>query len=254
MKQLGFSVLAFAMLVACGDSGNGGSGGNGGSEGGSDNNGGSNDGGSGGGVINNGGGGAVNDGGSGGGTPTCDTSGIQDPACSDCVQANCCAEFGACLDDATCAGCLADNSDPACETNAPLGAIGDCLNAFCTDECLGGPAIEPSCDAPAVAPSAGACFTPAKGGCNPVTNDGCDTAAGEACDFGGDSFQCYPAPNDQALCDECGAAGFCQGTMTCTDANAGQCVRFCCDDGDCGTGVCDTTLTGTTVGLCVAAP
>ncbi|MEZ4301708.1 MAG: hypothetical protein R3B70_42630, partial [Polyangiaceae bacterium] len=89
----------------------------------------------------------------------------------------------------------------------------------------------------AVSPSAGSCVV--VGGaneCNPVTNEGCDTAAGEACDVSADGFVCYPDGNTQSLCDECGVTGsdYCLGGMTCV----GKCAKFCCDDGDCGTGTC----------------
>lgn len=89
--------------------------------------------------------------------------------------------------------------------------------------------------------------------CNPVTNDGCDSAAGEACDATADGFVCFPAPNDVALCGECSnsAGPFCEAGSTCVGAEGTQCVKYCCDDGDCGSGVCDTG--GGLVGVCVVA-
>lgn len=79
--------------------------------------------------------------------------------------------------------------------------------------------------------------------CNPITNEPCNTAAGEACDISNSmdgaflGFVCYPAPNEKALCEACdgGNGPWCQGTMTCAGS---KCARFCCDDGDCGTGTC----------------
>ena len=70
----------------------------------------------------------------------------------------------------------------------------------------------------------------------------------QACDFGQNGYECYDPPNDQMLCQVCGDVdGYCQGGSTCVDI----CVKFCCDDGDCGTGTCDTTLIGDGVGICV---
>jgi hypothetical protein len=72
---------------------------------------------------------------------------------------------------------------------------------------------------------------------------------GEACDYGMNGFECYPAPNDQMICEACGDAdGYCAGGLTC----AGQCAKFCCDDGDCSAGnTCDLEAGGGTVGICV---
>src|SRR5262245_1258821 len=40
--------------------------------------------------------------------------------------------------------------------------------------------------------------------CNPVSNEGCDR--GEACDtnFNKKSFECFPPPNENDVCTECG--------------------------------------------------
>ena len=79
--------------------------------------------------------------------------------------------------------------------------------------------------------------------CNPVTNAPCNTAAGEACDGGYQGgefqgFQCYPAPNDQKICEACngGDGPWCSGSMTCGAGD--KCARYCCSDADCGTGTC----------------
>ena len=108
------------------------------------------------------------------------------------------------------------------------------------------------CDAPAMPPSMGMCVTLTTGAgggggggggepgieCNPVTNEPCDTAAGEACDFAGpNAFACYGG-NEASLCEACDQENvFCFGTMTC-DTEAGLCTKYCCSDGDCGTGTC----------------
>ncbi len=94
-------------------------------------------------------------------------------------------------------------------------------------------------------------------GCNPLTNDGC--GEGQACDanYGTFRFQCFDGPNEVDLCDACGQAdGFCAPGSTCL---AGDCARFCCDDGDCGPdGVCDhdplVDFGAGEVGLCLRAP
>ncbi len=120
----------------------------------------------------------------------------------------------------------------------------------------------PGCDAPGVPPSDGDCIMlsggvggggGAGGGagdpieCNPVTNEPC--AAGEACDVAGGGFVCYPDGNIGALCEACDpdAGEFCQGGLFCdTDI----CVKYCCSDADCGTGVCTMdAING--VGLCL---
>jgi len=73
--------------------------------------------------------------------------------------------------------------------------------------------------------------------CNPVTNAGCKT--GEACDASKDNkFVCFPAPNDSGLCVACDneSGPFCQGGYGCSASNG--CAKYCCDDGDCGSGKC----------------
>ncbi len=112
----------------------------------------------------------------------------------------------------------------------------------------------PSCDAPVVAPSNGACFTNL-GACNPITASPCAVDQGESCDIGPNGFTCFASDNAQALCQSCDNKGgpFCGATLTCL--SDGKCTRYCCDDGDCGSGVCNThdpALAGTGVGVCNA--
>jgi hypothetical protein len=200
----------------------------------------------GGGVAGQGGGTA----GTGGGSTGDCKEFWQAGACGTCMESKCCAETAACKVDSACVACLQNQScDPS--TVPTANALAVCYQGSCGTECGGGGgSIDPACDAPAVAPSNGSCIAATP--CNPVTNAGCDTAAGEACDFGEgtNGFQCYPAPNDGALCGACNAqAGqYCQGTMVCGGT---KCARFCCNDGDCGTGKCDKTVTEAEVGLCV---
>jgi hypothetical protein len=73
--------------------------------------------------------------------------------------------------------------------------------------------------------------------CNPVTNAGCKT--GEACDASeNNTFVCFPPPNDSGVCVTCDnkAGPFCKGGYGCSASNG--CAKYCCDDGDCGTGKC----------------
>lgn len=182
----------------------------------------------------------------------CDTSDIPDPACAGCIEGSCCTEWGACFADADCADCLTNpNADPAvCDQNAALTAVNDCATTNCSAECGITPPITPACDAPTTSPSMGSCFGPIgpNAPCNPVTNEGCDAKAGQACDYGANGYECYDPPNDALLCEECGqATSFCAGGMTCV----GTCAKFCCDNGDCGTGTCDLEAGDGVVGLCV---
>jgi hypothetical protein len=122
-----------------------------------------------------------------------------------------------------------------------------------------------ACDAPAIAPSRGACFTGQ--GCNPVTAEPC---GGLACDrIGeGDVFECVDSslvcsqPSMEVwcqegtdfvgLCDSCRNESkfgpYCGPTLGCL--TSGECARYCCDDGDCGSGHCDTHGVGGGVGVC----
>ena len=93
--------------------------------------------------------------------------------------------------------------------------------------------------------------------CNPVTNTGC--ATGEACDAEkAGTFECFAPPNDTPVCKPCDnmAGPFCQGGYACGAANG--CAKYCCDDGDCGSGTCmktnangDALWPGVSVGLCL---
>jgi hypothetical protein len=101
-----------------------------------------------------------------------------------------------------------------------------------------GPA-EPACDAPLVAPSGGSCVTLTKDvECNPVTNEPCPEVCGN---YGLGLFQCYTVTSMEPTCGSCDDS-VCGGTTECLDDlgfdGVYQCARFCCDDGDCGSGVC----------------
>lgn len=91
--------------------------------------------------------------------------------------------------------------------------------------------------------------------CNPVTSELCDVASGAACDTGNGGFVCFASGNVKDLCATCGANDndYCMPGLTCLD---GQCMKYCCDDGDCGTGVCEKSyyaVPDAPVGVCITA-
>jgi hypothetical protein len=128
--------------------------------------------------------------------------------------------------------------------------MGACASRQCEAACFGGDAPAPSCDAPAVAPSGGACVeVTGPYTCNPVTNAGCNEP-GSVCDAADGGFTCYSGNNEAPLCAPCGPeVGWCAAGLSCL----GPCARYCCDDGDCGSGFCDKSLVDGNIGLCVAA-
>jgi hypothetical protein len=101
-----------------------------------------------------------------------------------------------------------------------------------------------------------------------VTAASCD---GLACDRigGGDVYECvassvlcYASPSvvwcDEGtdfvgLCEACandtGTGPYCGPTMGCL--TTGLCARYCCDDGDCGSGRCDKDGVPGGVGVCL---
>jgi hypothetical protein len=125
----------------------------------------------------------------------------------------------------------------------------------------GGLTLDPECTAPVDAGSGGSCVTITGDGgveCNPVTNAPCNTDAGEACDrteIGGTHCFAPPPSNSAALCAVCDDTNgpACMPTATCVPTSGGlNCARFCCVDGDCGSGHCDTvTLALPNFGVCV---
>jgi hypothetical protein len=143
----------------------------------------------------------------------------------------------------------------ACVTLAPNDGG---LDAASDGDAEAGPTVNPACTVPAAPASNGACITLTGDGgieCNPVTNVPCNV--GESCDNAQNGFHCYapPPPNTAALCtvcdDELGPA--CGPGSTCVHTATGlACGRFCCTDGDCTPGHCDTTTLGSgPIGVCV---
>lgn len=177
-------------------------------------------------------------------------------ACDACVQDKCCDELGACYAHEGCwVDCVTEHNSEGCHepnAHALYYAFGSCVQSSCSAECSSAPDFVPACDGlPEPTPSVGSCIAlDDKNLCNPITNEGC-TQEGYSCDVNpaGDGFQCFEPPNTQGLCEACGAAeGYCQIGHTC----AGSCVRFCCDQADCGeNAVCDTKILSGLIGLCV---
>lgn len=96
--------------------------------------------------------------------------------------------------------------------------------------------------------------------CNPVTNEPCSEFCGN---YGQGLFQCYTTTDSlQPVCGDCGADDLgCIGGATCPadDGWPGgfSCAKYCCDDGDCGSGTCYKDGIATPdapVGICLAAP
>lgn len=195
-----------------------------------------------------------------GGAPPC--GGTIPGECGTCAEAGCCPELITCSADQGCVDCV---NDPAVVgvPSATCAAVdsasarrGDALTgciaaAQCPgDPCGVNPQPAPNCDPPVPAPSGGACAAPLV--CNPVTSEGCDTSLGEVCDrTSGGGFGCFVQGYSNLVCAGCGATGWCGVGGTCYGA---LCARYCCDDGDCGTGRCSfSALAGATgpVGICV---
>ncbi|EYF00978.1 hypothetical protein [Chondromyces apiculatus] len=186
-----------------------------------------------------------------------DLAPVYEPACAACREGACCDEVANCAANEACwVDCFTQHDTDLCHANqdghALYHALMSCFSsADCETECAVDP-VDAACDAPADSPSMGACV-PQNAACNPVTNAGC-TEEGSACDIApSGAFQCFPAPNTQAICEPCSqSVGYCAPGGTCVPGST--CARFCCDDGDCGTGTCDKTLLNSTdVGVCVAA-
>jgi hypothetical protein len=207
--------------------------------------------GAGGGVGDGGTGGNPGPGGSGpGGSPGCDGGTCDHSVC----------ESGPKLifECSSCVATVCAADDFCCNNEWDGQCIGEAVQ-FCGCDCGGGPGgpggaggsgptLEPACDLPATPPSGGSCVT--LGGdiaCNPVSGASC-TQAGFACDYSDKGYACYGPPNDKKLCEACDYNNqqFCENGTTCID---GICLRYCCEDADCGlNGVCSKD--GNAVGIC----
>ncbi|MEZ4311954.1 MAG: hypothetical protein R3F14_28330 [Polyangiaceae bacterium] len=179
-------------------------------------------------------------------------AGVLGGLCGTCAQDHCCAEVAACKGDPECIQCISGApGSPGCAGNAAATAALACLGASCGAECSDQPRGG-GCDAPAMAPSGGACVV--LGGavmCNPVTNEGCDSLLGETCDRAGGGFACQPAPWNKGLCESCAMGDRCGPGLVCS--GDGRCARYCCADADCGTGTCEKGWVpkgGGAIGVC----
>lgn len=58
-------------------------------------------------------------------------------ACDECVGGACCAPFGDCISDPTCAACLEDPSGGSCDGLSLLAEVEDCFTQSCSTVCDG---------------------------------------------------------------------------------------------------------------------
>lgn len=144
--------------------------------------------------------------------------------CDTCLQAKCCQEVSDCLGNNPCGTyCMFGIMPAPAECNAGkagelFGAITSCLRTNCAAEC--GEASY----------------------CNPVTHNGCPND-GTQCEIVYPGFfACVPpgAATPSALCGNCNFAmgPYCGSGLRC-DVTTLKCGRYCCSDGDCGTGRCE---------------
>lgn len=167
-----------------------------------------------------------------------------DGECNTCLVASCCQAILDCKDDANCLYCLNTVSpdDPKCTsaaTQMTVNAFYGCDSLHCSVACA------------------------AKDTCNPITNNGCGSD-GTACDLApaNGTFECFPPPNSAQICGVCDntKSPYCAPGLHCY-APTNTCARFCCNDADCGGGVCELdalaalgsalTLAGDMVGVCL---
>jgi hypothetical protein len=169
-----------------------------------------------------------------GGGFTCDTAFPKPNLCGACTEKTCCVELTACDAIPSCLQCvLGTATDPsicnAADIQSAIATLDACANGCC----------DLDCDPPPVP-------------CNPVSNAPCGTGT---CDvgMGGMGYQCYIEPTAAGLCEMCDESSglFCSGGSACLPD--GGCAKYCCDDGDCGSGRCDmTTLPAAPgVGVCL---
>lgn len=182
----------------------------------------------------------IGSGGAGGVDPstsslTCeDLSAFEDP-CIACTGAKCCDAFAGCGE--TCFDCTVDYDPDLCDYDDMFAYVEECQRETCGVECgtaapgycsrlccddgdcgsgvcdkdVGDPFLgvcaylDPTeCDAPAIAPSNGACVTldGVDRRCNPITNEGCVASA--CLVFRAGKYECGPLESNAApLCGAC---------------------------------------------------
>lgn len=168
------------------------------------------------------------------------------PACTACLQANCCQEVSDCSEDFSCINdCVRTILPPLSVCNSGLtgevfGRLTSCLRTKCPQEC-GGSSY-----------------------CNPVTHAGCQPDGSQCEFFYPGIFDCIPPFGTPAqICQSCNFTNgpYCGSGLRC-DVTSLQCARYCCSDADCGTGHCElnqdlvfgfgTANPTDRVGLCLA--
>lgn len=188
-------------------------------------------------------------------------------ACTDCIEAHCCAEAIRCSEDFACKPCILRGDQTSCDNPPPEAAeaMTACMKEHCVDVCRP-PQLrmtgEPACMPPTSPPSEGDCVIVGAplSPCNPVTNTGC--GGGEACYVSDHGFKCESLGNVNGLCEPCGYGqlDYCLTGLHCI----GRCSNYCCEDADCGPGgFCDTQQIeniffgeppAAGLGVCKAAP
>jgi len=175
------------------------------------------------GAAGGGNGGSTGGAGSGGSANLC---GDQGSSCLTCIAVECCNEVTACDADPPCKACL-EQGGMSCANNPLYAAVTSCTQLKC---------------------QAGACG-PAQT-CNPVTQLGC--AGTDVCGYQAGTFGCSAGGALGNCNDSCpaGPGTPCSGTLVCNASNL--CSSWCCNDGDCASGLCEKGLAGLPayVGVC----
>jgi len=77
--------------------------------------------------------------------------------------------------------------------------------------------------------------------------------------YGLGKYQCYTTTSHESLCADCSQL-ICAGGLECPDQTGwpggASCAKYCCDDGDCGSGICfkdGIATTAANVGICLSA-
>jgi hypothetical protein len=193
-------------------------------------------------------------GGGGGGSCSMDLFVLEPlPECVTCLREHCCDVIDACAEDAGCVACTHAASD--CAFPGTWTELKACVReGACADECYPEPGVaqEPGyCDGPDLdpGPGQGACgLVDGAAWCNPMRQSPtCSFELGLTCDLApreprpgtATQFACFVSEGARHVCSDCGVVeGPCHFGLTCANS---KCMRFCCDDADCGADRCDTT-------------
>ena len=181
------------------------------------------------------------EGGQGGGSTTSSTSASSSSTSGGSVGPECaalCATLSPVCpsdDDAACGATCQASLDGPC--SAEWSAVADCLQSSPLS-CNGNKPSSDTCTAEAFAfiaceenggTTAGLCYAN-QGECNPMAHS---CGPGATCDVAfGESFKCFPPPNDVPPGGSCGNPPYCQDGSFCYVEN-GTCYSWCCTDDDC---------------------